>query len=55
VICPHCARTIAEQDRYLMSRAAPGEDVEMPDWLWKAVAVVGALVVVIAYLTYLVA
>lgn len=33
MICPHCARTIREEERYLMSR---DPDAEPPRWLVHA-------------------
>lgn len=45
MICPHCHRTIAEQQRYLMS-ADP--DAELPEWATKAIRLLVLFVVLVA-------
>lgn len=55
MICPHCHRTIAEQDRYLMSvdRDAPGWLERLSNWadgdrgFGEYLAVVAACVIVV--------
>lgn len=42
MICPHCGRTIREQDRYLMSL---DPEAEVPAWSKYAIYVLGFLVI----------
>lgn len=44
MICPHCSKTIAEQDTYLMSRRLP-KDAPLPDWA-RTMGLIGACIVV---------
>lgn len=43
MLCPHCGKTIAEQDRYLMSATG-----STPDWAVKAARLVVLFLVLVA-------
>lgn len=44
MVCPHCTKTIAEQDRYLMS---VDKDAELPSWAPAAMRLVALFLVLV--------
>lgn len=48
MICPHCHRTIEEQDQYLMSYERSGEPLRSDDWrFWALLFMVGFIIIAV--------
>lgn len=49
MICPHCGRTIEEQDHYLMQRV---RDLPLIPYAWAAVLLTAIVLIVVALATH---